>query len=165
MEVSQTFADRKNIPGWGSDLDVKMRPGYPMWKRPSDGTGAHWLQPVNQVPEVPVFHSVERPELTPVFGTASPPRGLSGVLRRLAFKYSEGSWAHWMTLILADRIDVVEGVIDDLFHGHVPDVYKEMGGRAEMKYNAKGFQKKIFMVGLVALAIPALFVMNRVRKI
>jgi hypothetical protein len=43
-----------------------------------------------------------------VFGTAQPPRGLSGVLRRRAYLLPEHHTRHWLWLLLADRIDVLE---------------------------------------------------------
>ena len=45
---------------------------------------------------------------TAVFGTSCPPRLLSGTLRRLAYKIPEHRAEHWMTLLLADRVDVWE---------------------------------------------------------
>lgn len=164
MEGNEAITNISDIPGWGSDLDLKNRPAYPMWQRPAGGTGAHWKTPSMQDQKFKVFHSIERPGLTPVFGTSSPPTGLSGALRAFAYKYSEGSYGHWLTLLLADRINVIEGVLDDLIHGHIPNVFSEMGGKAEMKHNPKGFQKKVFMMSLVMLAIPAFFVFNNRRQ-
>jgi hypothetical protein len=43
-----------------------------------------------------------------VFGTSTPPRGLSGAVRRHAYKYSEGRAAHWLILLAADRVDAWE---------------------------------------------------------
>lgn len=43
----------------------------------------------------------------PVFGTAQPPRGVSGVMRRLAYRIPEHHAKHWMLLLAADRVDVV----------------------------------------------------------
>lgn len=157
METNYEMTDYKNIPGWGSDLDVEMRPGYPMWKRPEEGTGAHWKIPEAQELKFKEFHSIERPGMTSVFGTSVAPKGLSGLIRQFAFKYSEGSWGHWLPLLLADRINVVEGIFDDLLHGHIPNVYKEMGGPAERKYNPQGFQKKVFVAGLFLIALPVFF--------
>lgn len=151
----------ENIKGWGADLDLKDRPGYPMWKRPEGGTGAHWDRPVQQEMKFKEFHSIERPDMTRVFGTSVPPKYLSGYLRQIAFRYSEGSWAHWFTLILADRVNMVEGLFDDLAHGHVPNVFSEMGGKAEWKYNKKGFIKKTVVVGAILLAVPALFKLRK----
>jgi hypothetical protein len=51
------------------------------------------------------------------------------MIRRLAFKYSESSYGHWLPLMLADRVNVVEGVLDDLAHGHVPNLSTSSGGR------------------------------------
>jgi len=45
---------------------------------------------------------------TPVFGTAQPPRGISGALRRAAYRLPEYRAGHWLLLIAADRVDVVE---------------------------------------------------------
>jgi hypothetical protein len=45
---------------------------------------------------------------TPVFGTAQPPRGLSGRLRAAAYAIPDHFARHWMLLILADRVDVLE---------------------------------------------------------
>ena len=52
---------------------------------------------------------IERPDVTAVFGTSTPPAGLSGMLRRVAFNYSESSYLLWLPLMLADRIGIVEG--------------------------------------------------------
>lgn len=164
MEGREITTNVSDIPGWGSDLDVKNRPAYPMWERPREGTGAHWKNPPIQEQKFTVYHSIERAGLTPVFGTSAPPRGLSGALRGVAYEYSEGSFGHWLTLLLADRINVIEGVFDDLLHGHIPNVFSEMGGKAEMKHNPKGFQKKVFMLSLIMLVVPAFLVFNNRRS-
>lgn len=53
--------------------------------------------------------SIEHLRLTPVFGTTLPLSGLSGAIRRFAYRrYSEGRAAHWLLLILGDRVDAVE---------------------------------------------------------
>lgn len=104
--------DRSQIPGWGADLDRRKRPAVPMERSPREDD-AHWDVPEPQAQTVEVLHSIERPGLTPVFGTACPPRGLSGRLRRRAFRHSENDLRHWMMLLFADRVDVVEGVLGD----------------------------------------------------
>lgn len=153
--------DTNSIPGWGSDLDMSKRPGVPMWKRPDEGTGAHWGNPVKQHLTFKEFHSNERKEMTPVFGTSVPPKGLSGLIRGFAFRYNESSWGHWMPLLFADRVNMIEGIIADLFHGHIPNFYKEMGGPAELKYNKRGFQKKVVLSSLILFAIPAFFALRK----
>jgi hypothetical protein len=43
-----------------------------------------------------------------VFSTALPPSGLSGVIRRIAYNIPESHARHWATLMLDDRVDVLE---------------------------------------------------------
>lgn len=105
--------DRSQIPGWGADLDRRNRPAVPMERRPPREDDAHWDVPEAQAQTVEILHSNERPGLTPVFGTACPPSGLSGRIRRAAFRHSEGRLRHWMMLLLADRVNVVEGLVHD----------------------------------------------------
>lgn len=105
---------RSTIPGWGADLDPASRPAVPMDHSPPRLEGVHWGEPPPQQPvTVEVLHSIERPGITPVFGTSRPPRGLSGVMRRIAFRRAENDLRHWMLLLAADRVDVVEGLFED----------------------------------------------------
>ena len=99
---------RARIPGWGVDLDPADRPAHPRLQYPAD-TGAHWDFPERQPEKWPRERSVEHAFLTPVFGTAQPPKGLSGAIRKLSYaRYSEGRLAHWLLLIAADRVDAWE---------------------------------------------------------
>jgi len=140
--------DYNLINGWGIDADPKNDPTYPMRKRSEeDHQGYSWDRPPLQPIDIEVLHSIERPNVTAVFGTSAPPSGLSGMIRRYAFKYGESSYGHWLPLILADRVNVVEGIIDDLKQGHVPNIFKERGMKAEWKHNKTGLLK--------SLAIPA----------
>src|SRR4030081_1190733 len=41
----------------------------------------------------------------PVFGTAVPPRGLSGAIRLLAYQLPDHSPSHWLLLMFGDRVD------------------------------------------------------------
>jgi len=104
---------RARIPGWGADLDERNRPGVPMERTPPRLEGVHWKEPAQQPRNVPIFHSTERPGITPVFGSSVPPRGLSGFIRKRAFGHSENNVRHWMMLLFADRVDAVEGLIED----------------------------------------------------
>jgi hypothetical protein len=100
---------RARIPGWGADLDPKDRPSTPKLQFQEDLTGAHWDFPDRQPEKWPRERSIEHAFLTPVFGTGQPPKGLSGVIRKLSYaRYSEGRAAHWLLLVLADRVDAVE---------------------------------------------------------
>jgi len=140
----------EGIPGWGVDLDPQARPGYPKERTPPRFIAPHWDDIEHQPRTVKVFHSTERPGLTPVFGTAQPPSGVSGMIRAGAFRYSENDLRHWLMLLFADRVNVVEGILDDLAHGHVPDFFTEMGGPAEWRYNRSGFVRKAAIFGAVA---------------
>ena len=100
---------RARIPGWGVDSDPADRPSVPKLVFQEDLTGAHWEFPERQPEKWPRERSIEHKFLTPVFGTAQPPKGLSGAIRRLSYaRYSEGRAAHWLLLMLADRVDAVE---------------------------------------------------------
>lgn len=145
-------ADRTAIQGWGADLDHAQRPAYPMERTPPRLDNVHWDQPAAQPVNVEVLVSTERPGISPVFGTSLPPRGLSGSLRRLAFKASENDVRRWMLLLLADRIDVVEGVLQDLTQGHLPNVLGEMGIASEWRYNRRALIGKLLLLATLATA-------------
>jgi hypothetical protein len=133
-----------HIPGWGIDADPDNDPQYPMRSNPTEQhKGYSWERPTQQEETVEVFHSIERPNLTAVFGTTCPPRGLSGLIRRWAFKSSENRYSHWLPLLLADRIDAVEGIIIDLARGRVPNYVKEKGWTALWKYDKKKLMKRV----------------------
>lgn len=107
-------ADRSHIKGWGVDLDRSNRPAVPKERTPPRLEGLHWEQPEQQPQRVEVLVSRERPGITPVFGTSVPPSGMSGRMRRRAFQYTENDLRHWLVLMSADRMNVIEGRVDDL---------------------------------------------------
>jgi len=154
-----------HIKGWGVDADPKNEPTYPIKRyNGADHNRLNWQRPVQQPShKTEILHSNERPNLTAVFGTSVPPSGLSGVIRRMAFKHSENSYLHWLPLILADRINVVEGVVDDLLHGHVPNVFAEKGWKAGWKHNRKGLVTKLAVSTAVTTALLALLVLKKKR--
>jgi len=103
---------RARIPGWGVDLDPRDRPAVPRLQFDPNLSGAHWNFPERQPQKWPRERSIEHKFLTPVFGTSCPPKGLSGMMRRLAYnRYSEGRAAHWLILIAADRVDALESAV------------------------------------------------------
>lgn len=104
---------RNDIPGWGADLDPANRPAVPKERRPPRLGGVHWDDPPMQQSKVEVLRSTEHFRMPPVFGTTLPPRGVSGWIRRRAFRHSENDLRHWLMLLFADRVDVVEGVVSD----------------------------------------------------
>ncbi len=94
------------IIGWGADAGVEKRPRVPEERHPP--------RPLVDVSGVPV-QQMGRPSaksrhraLAPVYGTAVPLRGLSGVIRRIAYEVPDYKPRRWMLLMLADRVDVME---------------------------------------------------------
>ena len=156
--MEHTAKDPSQIKGWGVDADPKNDPTYPMKPR-NDGqqAGHSWECPQQQPLTVEVLHSNERADVTSVFGTSTPPSGPSGALRRLAFRYSESSYGHWLPLVLADRVSVVEGVLSDLKRGHVPNVFAERGWKAEWKHNRTSLVRRILVRAILISAVVAYF--------
>jgi hypothetical protein len=114
------------------DLDPADRPSNPKLDFQPDLTGAHWQFPERQPEERPRERSIEHRFLTPVFGTAQPLRGLSGRMRKLAYdRWSEGRNAHWLALIAADRVDVLESAVGSLLRGRPDNPVTETGIMAE----------------------------------
>ncbi len=147
----------KDIPGWGVDANPDNDPTYPMKNRNgADYERLNYEKPAQQPQNVEILQSIERPGISRVFGTSTPPAGLSGMIRRYAFRYSESTYAHWVPLVLADRVDVVQGIINDLRKGIVPNIWAERGWQAEWKYNRKGFVQKVAITIAVTAAVLAL---------
>jgi hypothetical protein len=156
--------DTSKIPGWGVDADPQNDPTYPMRDISQDDrsiSGLNWQRPAQQVQDVEVLMSIEHNRLPAVFGTSTPPRGISGIIRRIAFRRSESDWWHWLMLMGADRINVVEGVVSDLAHLRVPNIPAEMGFKSDWKYNKQGVAKKaavaVVLVGAAALLASRLW--------
>ena len=141
---------RERIPGWGADLDAADRPAFPR-EQPGYLTGAHWVMPEQQPETRPRERSVEHERLTAVFGTAQPLRGPAGVIRRFAYaRYSEGQTAHWLLLVLGDRVEAILAHLRSLFStrpdqpltqsgiggelGHRPIASRWGRGRADLKH-------------------------------
>jgi hypothetical protein len=95
----------EHVIGWDRESD--RRPGVPMAGEPRRAA------PVGALSEQPGIERrshrafLDRP--TPVFGTAQPLHGLSGALRSAAYRTGEHQARHWAILMLADRMDVLEG--------------------------------------------------------
>jgi hypothetical protein len=148
--------DPATVKGWGVDADPDNDPTYP-YKTRNNGehAGYSWERPPQQAASVEVLHSNERPNLSAVFGTSTPPAGLSGMIRRFAFNYSESGYGHWLPLMLADRVGVVEGYIEDLSRGHVPNVFAERGWKAEWQHNRTSLVTRVAVGALLAGAAVA----------
>jgi hypothetical protein len=127
---------RARIPGWGADLDPRDRPSVPKLRYQEDLTGAHWEFPERQPENYPRERSIEHGTLPPVFGTAQPPTGLAGALRRFSYaRYSEGRAAHWLLLVLADRVDAVEHHLRSFATLHPDNPITETGVLSEFSHH------------------------------
>jgi len=126
---------RARIPGWGADLDPKDRPSVPRERFDPAGSGARWEFPERQPEKWPRERSIEHEFLTPVFGTSTPPSGLSGVMRKYAYaKYSEGRAAHWLLLLAADRVNTLEAAAASFLTLRPDNPITETGVLAELTH-------------------------------
>lgn len=151
--------DYAHILGWGIDADAENDPTYPIRHRTSETEqqqGYTWERPPQQPVTIEVLRSIERPNVSAVFGTSVPPSGLSGQIRRFAFRFSESEYGHWLPLLLADRVNVIEGIIDDFKQGRTPNIFAEKGMKAQWKYNRKGLIKQVLIGVAVTTAVIAL---------
>ena len=164
-EADRQIADKyKNIPGWGIDANTENDPTYPMKHRTGDDhKRIHYEKPQQQPVNVEILQSIERPAISRVFGTSTPPSGLSGMIRRYAYRYSESTYMHWVPLVLADRVDVVQGIINDLRNGIVPNIFAEKGWKAEWKYNRKGMVQRMAITAAV-LGVAVLLLSRKSKK-
>ena len=126
---------RARIPGWGVDVDPADRPSFPReWGvRPAEGV--HWDEPAHQPESYPRERSIEHAVLPPVFGTTLPPKGLSGAIRRFAYRYSEGRLAHWLLLVAADRVDAITGHAQSFLTLHPDNPITETGFKSEFTHH------------------------------
>lgn len=163
--INDREGNYSHIKGWGIDFDPRNDPTFPIKKRNNEEQqGYAWQRPPLQEETVEILKSVERPNLTAVYGTSSPPSGLSGAIRRIAFKYSESSYGRWLPLVLADRVNMLEGVAQDIAKGHLLNIAKELGLGAEWKFNKKAFISKSIVAGLAIGLVAYQFCSKRKMK-
>lgn len=156
-KLVQPRIDPETVVGWGVDADPDNDPTWPMRDRSKDdGPGMNWTSPPAQPSDVEILQSVEHVRRPAVVGQSTPPRGVSGVLRRSAFRYSESQWGHWLLLMLADRINTLEGVIDDMRGGRLPNPLVEMGFVKRPRAREAGWATAVVtglaLIGLIYVA-------------
>ncbi|RCH55311.1 hypothetical protein DJ568_09015 [Mucilaginibacter hurinus] len=160
--MENQITDYKSIPGWGMDADPDNEPTYPMKNYTGDDHNRiNYERSVQQPVTVEILKSNERPTVSAVFGTSVPPSGLSGAIRRWAFKHSEDRYRHWLPLILADRINVYEGIIDDIKKGHFPNILAERGFKATLKHNPKKIIRQVITGVVAVMVIKSMFKSNK----
>lgn len=153
--MENTIKDYKQIKGWGVDADPENDPTYPMRDRMNvaQDPDSHSHPASMQHDETEILKSNERPRISTVYGTTVPPGGLSGIIRRFAFRYSENEYRHWLPLIVADRVNVVEGILEDLSKGTIPNIFAEKGYAVEWKYNRTAFVTKMATIAAVTAGV------------
>ncbi|MFN6980900.1 MAG: hypothetical protein ACK4NU_03140 [Brevundimonas sp.] len=95
-----------------------------------------------------------------VVGESTPPSGLSGMMRRAAFRFSEGQWGHWLLLMGADRVNTVEGLLEAVGRGRMPNPLVEMGF---VKYERRR-ETALATAAVVGFAVAGLVLLNRRRR-
>ncbi|MFN3815117.1 hypothetical protein [Brevundimonas sp.] len=160
-DKSTTRIDPNTVPGWGVDADPENDPTWPMRDRSGDDDrGMNWVRPPLQDVDMEILRSVEHPRLTAVVGTSAPPQGLSGAIRRTAFRFSESQWGHWLLLLLADRVNSGEGLLQDLRRGRLPNPLVEMG----LVKRAHAREAGIATAAAVSVSVLAMILLVRRRR-
>jgi hypothetical protein len=80
---------------------------------------------------------------------------VSGRIRRAAFRFSESDLRHWMLLLAADRVNMLEGLGADLRSGSLPNVFAEAGAAAAWRHDRAGTIRKLATAGVVAAGVGA----------
>jgi hypothetical protein len=166
MESPNEFEEMRkrmsHIKGWGIDADPENEPNYPYKIYTGDDHNRlAWDRPTRQKKTVEILQSTEHLRRPAVFGTVAPPSGLSGAIRRQAFKYSENMLRHWLLLLMADRVDALEALGKDLAHGRIPNLAKERGFGAMWDHDKALLAKRVAIrialysavIGLVSYSI------------
>jgi hypothetical protein len=91
---------------WGVDRDLSRRPGVPKARSPEPWPNTQFPPERQHGPPSSPLHGRPNKLMPPVFGTAVPLRGLSGLVRRFAYRYPDHYPRHWLLLLLGDRVDL-----------------------------------------------------------
>jgi hypothetical protein len=155
-----------HIKGWAHDADPDDQPNYPMKDYTGDDHNRlDYRRPPRQRKMVEILQSTEHKRTPATFGTSNPPKGLSGVIRRQAYNYSENMLRHWLLLLLADRVDAMEGLLEDVINGTPPRWGKERGFDAMWEHDRQLLIRRVaFRVaiyGAVAGAIAYQVLKNK----
>lgn len=90
---------------WGVDRDVARRPGVPMMREPAPWPNSRYpIEPMRVPSPVPKHGRPNKP-MPPVYGTSVGLKGVSGIIRRIAYRYPDHKPRHWLLKMFADRVD------------------------------------------------------------
>jgi hypothetical protein len=96
---------RANPPFPPVDQDLSRRPGVPKERPPEPWPNAQPMpKRMTAKPAVPL-HGRPNRQMPPVYSTAVPLRGISGLVKRLAYRLPDHATSHWLLLLLGDRVD------------------------------------------------------------
>lgn len=154
----RTYGPTEGDAALGVDAPPEPRPGVPRETPPRPAEGSHWTVPSRQPAPRGRLRRKGLDRLTPVFGTATPPRGVSGLIRRIAYRIPEQRARHWMLLLTADRIDVMEGMLGDVLGRPLRRRGFERAGRA-LQANPAGV-----LAGATAASIGAALLLRRALR-
>ncbi len=143
----------KHIIGWGIDANPLNEPTYPMKDEGVEKSDVDWERPEKQQVDVEVLYYNERPDLPAVVGETLPPQFISGTLRRYAFRHSESRYRHWLPLLVADRINELEGVVEDIKKGRFPNIFVEKGWKARWQYEKKSLLRNALIGAAVGMVV------------
>jgi ferritin-like metal-binding protein YciE len=135
--------------GHGYDASRERRPGVPMETEPQPDPDASWRRPALQRVREEHLTRDGLDELTPTFGNARTPRLASGAMRRAAYRLPEHEAKRWLLLMAADRVDVMEHRIPELFSRRSIDALER--------------QVRANPWGMVAAAVGAGYLLQRTR--
>lgn len=111
---SQDQSDREDrsfdvqIPSWADvDRELSRRPGVARFHEEPHAMPNTRFPPVRQEgePAAPL-HGRPNKEMPPVFGTAQPLHGASGILRRFAARSPDHLARYWLMKMFADRVEL-----------------------------------------------------------
>jgi hypothetical protein len=132
------------------------RPAVPEERTPSRLENVHRDQPEAHSKTVEVLQSLENQRRVAVSGPALPPAGLSGRIRRAASLRAESDLHHCMTLLVADRVNMFEGIGEHLRRGLVPNLFAAARGGAAWRHERADTIRKSAVAGVVALVAARL---------
>lgn len=162
--MNSLIVNAATVNGWAVDADRDNDPTYPYRRRERDDHQGQWQRPPLQESEVEILQSIEHLRTPAVYGTTVPPSGLSGLMRRGAFRWSESHWFHWLLLMGADRVNVVEGLVQDIGRGKLPNIPAEMGVRASWQHDRAGLAKKAAVGAVLAGGLVLLMRRRKARR-
>jgi hypothetical protein len=106
METEATSYETAS--GAAVDAEPSRRPGVPQSASPAPVGDAHWTVPDAQDIDERLTKDAQREAWTATFGTGQPPRALSGLMRRSAYRIPDYRVRRWLLLMAADRVDTLE---------------------------------------------------------